>query len=112
MVYNVQPPYNIISVNDVYFSRSIGTTYTNNTGRTMFVMASMRSETPLVTDNARVQAVMNGAAQNEMGLPPGVAGAVAMFAVNIVVPPGGTYRFSTILSGTGSVNVVGWIESY
>lgn len=89
------------TINDVTGSRVVGTTYTNNTGRPMMVLAVGFS----VTTAANLILNINGSPVFEFGQ---VANAAATSVVGIV-PAGASYSVTTTSS---SVTVNKWVEIY
>jgi len=82
---------------DVKASRSVGVTYTNSTGRTILVVASIVS-----TSNSALGMEIGGVQQSSTFVPAGQG-----VMVSLPVPPGLTYRV-TISAGTPTVNI--WQE--
>ncbi len=88
------------SFNAVTSSRAANTTYTNTTGKPMFVTISFSS-----AGNSAVVLNVNGQASSQIVFPAGGANA-SLYAM---VPAGSTYE---LLVFYYSVNIGGWAETY
>lgn len=112
MVYNVQPPYNIVAVNDVTASRLFGNDYTNSTGRTLFVTVSGFLDITLAGGNGLLTPFIGGVAGIRSGIQAGgIVGQTFHFMVSFEVPPGAVYQ--VLNSFNNAVwTLIRWMEAY
>jgi len=106
------PPYTTQVSENKTASRLLNTQYINSTGRTMFVHTSVRCTTPLIGDRAVAWFTPRVATISAVvGYLTGVMPAT-YFAMPGVVRPGDRYQVTTLLTGTGTVTLNYWFESY
>jgi hypothetical protein len=112
MPFNTTPPYVVTTSQNVTASRALNTTYTNNTGKTMWVTISVTCRTPVIGDAAFVTFQTPVATAIALtGFNGGVM-AETIFVVSGEVKPGETYRVVPTIIDTGVVNLIYWRESY
>lgn len=101
----------IQSVNDVTASRALTTTYTNNSGRTLYVIVTMQHSITVANGSAFVTGVVVGISAVISGILQGAAGHQTYQECVFFVPPGATYRVNTqVVNGTNTMT--SWIEAY
>lgn len=102
---NIQysPPFAVASL--VTASRALNTDYSNTSGKYMFVNITTKN---IITDGASaaetyiyVGGVQHGFAGKPFGAPAGSS----YFNISGIVAPGATYRFTSVVSGTGVVTL-------
>jgi len=97
-------------------TKALNTTYTNNTGKTLFVTVSCICAAPAIGDLAYFIARVDGAYDVDGGgYGSGavtIAMASAIFSLTYTVRPGQTYRINTMTFGTGAVTLREWLEAY
>lgn len=113
MPFNTQPPYNISVVVDVTASRALNVDYTNNTGKTMFVHATVRCTTGAAPNLAIATILVDGQPKNNAGYETGSPTDMnTYFELVAPVPPGSRYMVGNGTSGTGNVELYSWVEAY
>ena len=120
MVSNTQPPYNIISTVDRVATRAFDTVYTNNSGRTMFVLMSGYFTVTVAANQILLRAMHSftpGGGLESMawaGMDNTIAaliGARFFWQLTMIVPPGCTYELYHETFG-GTSTLINWLESY
>ena len=105
-------PWTITTITDVTASRSLGTTYTNNTGRTMFCSVSVRHVAAIVGDDPYISVSVpfgTAIARNGIGL---AGGALTTYTTTtFLVPPSSTYRVDDSIVSGGINTLQSWIEA-
>lgn len=104
-------PYTIVEVNDVTASRSTFTTYTNTSGRTMFLLITIDANVTAANGYAYIIEYINGVQIAESGM---VGSSVVLRAALqscILIKPGNTYRVEHF-NGLGTCTISKWIEAY
>ena len=92
-------PQNAQTLQDVKASRVAGTTYTNSTGQTITVMASMSSTVDTASINGIVGGLfVRGSEASITGVPS---------SITLAVPSGSTYSLSM---NNGTTTILTWVE--
>lgn len=97
-------------VNNVTASRAFTTTYTNTTGRTLYVLVTVYLQITLAGGTAFVQALVN-AISYLSGLANAANGHNEYRICSFFVPPGATYRLNKT-EANGTCTIQTWIEAY
>lgn len=113
MVQNTQAPYNIIASDVVTGTRALDTVYTNLTGRTMFVFASIIHHTLTNGEGAAVNVFINGVNVASSGhVNYGLVVIDQSASISFAVPPGQTYEVRKFQNGGAWNQIDRWVESY
>jgi len=103
-------------INNVTGSRAIdGTTYTNNTGKTMFVSITVNHHIQTAPASTYITLAVNGVDISRSAIAYSSAGGIldTVDCLTTQVPPGGTYSVSQAQIGAGSATVLSyWSEAY
>lgn len=112
MPFNTQPPYNVTMQQEVTATRALNTWYTNDTGRTMFYIVSVRCSAPAAGDYVLISPEVPGATQGQAGLNNTTG---TQRSVDIVVTgiarPGESYRVTAVQNATGAFTLLRWLEA-
>ena len=102
------------SINDVKASRAFGVTYTNTTGKTMFVFVGLAHTVMSALGNAFVNGLVGGVNRGFSKLYTADAQLlITATTMTLVVPPGSTYRLNSTVAEVGSTNTITeWTEAY
>lgn len=114
MPFNTQAPWNVTKVDIVTLTRAIHVDYTNDTGKTMFVMIEGIMHVEALNDYATF-----GADVDTWNVA-GISLSSATIGLNLdtigmmvfAVMPGSVYRISASQSGTGAYAIARWTEAY
>ena len=115
MPFNTQAPWTVLNVVDQILSRAIdGTPYTNNTGKTMFVMVCCNCNHNAAGDQAYIVSYSGGVTSGFIGIMVGNTMTALFMGVQttFAVKPGDTYGVTKGTTGTGTVLLSSWIEAY
>lgn len=110
-MFNTQPPYNIQNFLDAFALRNFGTTYTNNTGKTLWVEAIVRLQASALNDWAEVSGQSPIGSEVSKAYLKNLGGAVTtMIPISFAVKPGAEYALMSYTGFGGQTFKVGWIE--
>lgn len=112
-MFNTQPPYSLMKVEDKTASRNLGQNYTNTTGRTLFIFCNIVAQVTVLNDTALAYTTIDGVNGNVVGHEANIAFAArSRFILAFAVMPGSTYAINTIQTDNGFVLKGNWTECY
>lgn len=114
IMFNTQAPWNIGVTGVLTVGRALGVVYTNNTGKTMFVVVNLDMAAPNINAEAgvRIDVNTNTVATPTLDALDATTNISEIRIVTFFVPPGGTYLIDNISSDGGTVTIHRWVESY
>lgn len=97
-------------------SRLLDTVYQNTTGKLMQLCVIIEFNTPLNTDGAQVDLLVDIVTPpllnfGTFGLPGGVASLDIKIPLTLIIPAGSYYEVRSAINGTGNLNIINWTES-
>lgn len=94
--------------------RALNVTYTNTTGKLMFVSVSVQHYTVNALDQAYVQGVVAASVVATSGVSPVLlSGSIYYYSnISFMVLPGAEYVVSSTVAGDGTNTLQRWVETY
>jgi hypothetical protein len=96
MVQNTNPPFNVISAQELHTTRALSNVYTNNTGRTIFLNVTVYHIVTVAGGWGQVIGKLNGTPVTKVSTNTGASalnddGAISL---TMFIPPGKTYEIA------------------
>jgi len=92
---------------NVTSTRTVSTTYTNSTGKAIFVIITAGGSS---NNYGNISVSINGASSLKMGVWNNVS-STAIGLASFIVPAGDTYNVTLpVISGGGSASIISWVE--
>lgn len=116
MPFPSNPPFSILASADVTVGRAFAVTYTNNTGRTMFVNVTIQQTWIASSARNSLELIVGGVQTGQAGwlVTPAFGAALeddCFTLLSFWVMPGQTYRIQQTVTGGSTNTIAFWIES-